>query len=302
MEIFSTDIARDTFIEYLSLYLAPIPFLLLIYNMRKHERRWKDVILKGALIALSSFAAIATFLQCANIVHFPAMVVYFHIIGAICLLSVLIVCVSNVDRFSLADKILTVGLVVMCVSIAIDLVSFNIQKYVFPDNALLLNSVLPIGTLFFIVFMVISYLAYLYDMVMTRAEKDTLTKLAYRDALTGLYNRAKCEELFTMADKDGFEYAIINMDLNGLKKTNDTYGHAKGDLLLTSFADILQEAFFDIGTVVRMGGDEFLVLRRGTDTRKLLEGLKKMEQMEDEKTKELDFSWRHPMALLKVVR
>ena len=108
--------------------------------------------------------------------------------------------------------------------------------------------------------------------------------------------------MFTIADKDGFEYAIINMDLNGLKKTNDTYGHAKGDLLLTSFADILQEAFFDIGTVVRMGGDEFLVLRRGTDTRKLLEGLKKMKQMEDEKTKELDFSWRHPMALLKVVR
>jgi diguanylate cyclase (GGDEF)-like protein len=89
--------------------------------------------------------------------------------------------------------------------------------------------------------------------------------MAYSDVLTGIYNRRKCEETMNEIDSTkNKNFAIISFDLNNLKVTNDTLGHEKGDLLLKSFAGVLDEVFGGIATVGRMGGDEFIVIFTNT--------------------------------------
>jgi diguanylate cyclase (GGDEF)-like protein len=80
--------------------------------------------------------------------------------------------------------------------------------------------------------------------------------LAQTDALTGLPNRLHLE-LSLKKLADGGSLTII--DLDGLKHYNDTYGHARGDSLLCSFANHLKHRLGEKATLHRMGGDEFAI-------------------------------------------
>lgn len=104
-------------------------------------------------------------------------------------------------------------------------------------------------------------------LLQTRAElvisKD-LAQKAQIDIATGLYNRSRCQELFKanqpIADKK--KPAIMVLDLNDLKKTNDSLGHRVGDELIATFASALKEAggVHSIPPFIgRYGGDEFIV-------------------------------------------
>ncbi len=88
-------------------------------------------------------------------------------------------------------------------------------------------------------------------------------QLRYFDESTGVRNRnayeRKVNELnVNNSKKDGLWGIIV--DVNNLKKTNDTYGHDKGDHLIQMTARILIETFCDSNKVYRIGGDEFAVL------------------------------------------
>lgn len=281
LQIFSTDLATNTFVEYLALYLAPIPFVVLIWHMRKDElTRWRRMLCLFVCGLVSSFALIALVLQLLNIVHFSVTLTYFHAIGVVSLICMFIVGTQKLKKTDASNRILISGIIVMSTAIALDLVRFNVQKYLIPEKELLSNSLIPIGTLVFIILLLVSYLIYLYEMVMSKAEKETLTKMAYHDALSGLFNRAKCDEEFKRLDSASGDYAIISFDLNGLKSTNDQLGHAMGDLLLQAFGEILKEAFGDFGKVFRMGGDEFLVIVEGSGLARIDRGVEKMLELE----------------------
>lgn len=95
-------------------------------------------------------------------------------------------------------------------------------------------------------------------------ENKQIAALASVDTATGLFNRSKCQDLFkTKLRTAGLECdAIIVVDLNDLKKTNDQLGHRVGDELISSFATILKEAceIHAIKPFVgRYGGDEFII-------------------------------------------
>ena len=105
-----------------------------------------------------------------------------------------------------------------------------------------------------------------------------------------LTNRTKCNERFDELDAGDAEYALINMDLNGLKTINDSLGHVQGDLLLQEFAAILQDAFSGMGEVFRMGGDEFLVLVRQEQFPLIDQCLNKMVRLEKRRSSELTFN------------
>lgn len=87
--------------------------------------------------------------------------------------------------------------------------------------------------------------------------------LAYHDALTGLPNRTTLYENLARALSKGVNQsghlALLLIDLDGFKKTNDSYGHQAGDELLQAFARRLKSLTTDADLVVRMGGDEFAV-------------------------------------------
>lgn len=85
---------------------------------------------------------------------------------------------------------------------------------------------------------------------------------AIHDALTGLYNRRYYDKEFVKYFDSKSKPAVVVMaDVNGLKLINDAFGHKEGDYLIRSFAEVLKEECSNIGdVVVRMGGDEFLIL------------------------------------------
>lgn len=92
-------------------------------------------------------------------------------------------------------------------------------------------------------------------------ERASLEELAYRDALTGLYNRATLERkidaaISTMQPDDNA--AMFMIDLDNFKRVNDTLGHQAGDTALTRQASVIAEVFGDAAFVGRLGGDEYM--------------------------------------------
>ena len=81
----------------------------------------------------------------------------------------------------------------------------------------------------------------------------------YLDALTGAYNRQYYDE--QLAALPG-EYAVAYIDLDKFKDINDTWGHHAGDLALSAVVNAMQSCVRDTDSVVRFGGDEFVLVFR----------------------------------------
>jgi diguanylate cyclase (GGDEF)-like protein len=114
------------------------------------------------------------------------------------------------------------------------------------------------------------------DITAERAAVEELVYQANHDPLTGLPNRGFVLRRITealSADDDGRLRAVLFIDLDDLKTTNDTLGHAAGDDLLGTAAARLREAVGPGDVVGRHGGDEFVVLLLGETTRDELNAL-----------------------------
>jgi len=98
-----------------------------------------------------------------------------------------------------------------------------------------------------------------------RAE-ETIKRMAFHDALTGLPNRRSLDEELRRAialARRGTVSSLLYMDLDNFKSVNDTLGHDAGDGVLVNLTNILQEKLRREDIVFRLGGDEFAVLLRG---------------------------------------
>ncbi|MPM15295.1 hypothetical protein SDC9_61663 [bioreactor metagenome] len=99
------------------------------------------------------------------------------------------------------------------------------------------------------------------DVSRDREQQDHILDLSYHDSLTGLYNRRYLSEYLTCHDTAGnLPLAIIIGDVNGLKLTNDAFGHTEGDRLLKKVAESLKESCRREDVIARWGGDEFLII------------------------------------------
>ncbi len=110
---------------------------------------------------------------------------------------------------------------------------------------------------------------------------DSLARLATIDGLTGLLNRrAVAERLHgevRRAQRHRQALAVLAIDLDGLKRINDGYGHEAGDAALRRVSDVLKSVCRASDIVGRWGGDEFLVLAPGDseeDARRLAERIR----------------------------
>ena len=90
-------------------------------------------------------------------------------------------------------------------------------------------------------------------------EKEKYIYTSNTDELTKCLNRRAYEVDKQKLNLDG-EWAYISLDLNGLKKANDTLGHSAGDELICAAANCMKFAFASYGKIYRIGGDEFVAL------------------------------------------
>lgn len=114
-------------------------------------------------------------------------------------------------------------------------------------------------------------LAELFSSMQADAVADVLTArsgeaewLGTTDSLTGLHNsrfmREHLHHLLGVQKRYGHPFAVLLLDIDGLKRINDAYGASAGDRTLVGVATALGETIRDVDTPVRMGGDEFCIL------------------------------------------
>lgn len=95
---------------------------------------------------------------------------------------------------------------------------------------------------------------------------DNAHKRSLQDELTGLPNRRyfmySLQQQFDLVSRDEKKggFALLNIDLDGFKFINDTYGHAAGDKVLVAVAERLVSTLRASDTIARVGGDEFLAM------------------------------------------
>ncbi len=91
------------------------------------------------------------------------------------------------------------------------------------------------------------------------------------DGLTGLWNRARIDQLFAdeiaRARRYESHFSVILIDIDHFKQVNDTHGHAVGDAVLRQFARLLRDSVRAVDQVGRLGGEEFLVILPEADVR-----------------------------------
>jgi diguanylate cyclase (GGDEF)-like protein len=261
----SMNLEVNYLIEHATIYLSPCALELLIVGMRRgkiHGWRWIGLC---AILGFSSFLFIvSTFAQFFGLAKYGDFLLPFHISVVVGILFSFLPGVIYSKKDGLPDKIFAVGFALYCVTCLAEVAFYVVTRILFNGNVER-YPIIPIGVLLFLLSLVFSYAVYLQKSVADRAEKYILTSIAYRDSLTGLYNRAKCEIIFDALNAAPSDFAIVSIDLDGLKKVNDTYGHQQGDELIKAFAGVLHRSFAGYGTTIRMGGDEFAIVAPGLE-------------------------------------
>lgn len=96
-----------------------------------------------------------------------------------------------------------------------------------------------------------------------KAEQESVV-----DSLTGCYNRnffEKFKQEHFDPNRDNNRIGLVFVDVNNLKTVNDTQGHEAGDTLIKNTANFLKSNFRKDDLVIRLGGDEFIIICRNYD-------------------------------------
>lgn len=259
-QLFSDDITFGTTVEYVSLYLTVIPFGLLILLSRRYEKSWRLNSLKINVAVLAVFVAVCFVLHFTNTLRLPYTLPMFHVLTLCYIVTICLAGYFKVKLKSYSRRYMVMVGIIMSVSLVLEIFRHNFLKYVYPNSIFLSTSFIPISSLVSVVIFFMSFMAHMYEMALSRREKEMLTDLAYNDPLTGFYNRARYVKDVEELVESKKPYAMVNCDVNGLKYVNDKFGHRAGDELLKSFAECLRETFSVNARCYRMGGDEFMVL------------------------------------------
>jgi diguanylate cyclase (GGDEF)-like protein len=102
------------------------------------------------------------------------------------------------------------------------------------------------------------------DITIERASEDHLRHLAATDTLTGLANYRTLSETIESeikrSDRTGRAFAVLILDLNGMKRINESHGPLEGDRALCRLAELFHFSCRSIDTVARYRGDEFAII------------------------------------------
>jgi len=120
----------------------------------------------------------------------------------------------------------------------------------------------------------------------TAAQAETLQheleRLAQTDSLTGLANRRhfmlQAEKELSRTVRYGGQLAVLMVDIDLFKKTNDTYGHSAGDLVLQTLSGIFGHELREVDIVGRLGGEEFAIVLPQTDGASAVEVAERLRQ------------------------
>ena len=122
-------------------------------------------------------------------------------------------------------------------------------------------------------------LSFISDITDRKQKAQEIQYHSYHDHLTGLYNRRYYEETLTRLDqREYLPFTMILADVNGLKLTNDVFGHLAGDRLLQTIASAIKSVCRHDDVAARIGGDEFALLLPSTSVQEAEQVVRRLRE------------------------
>ena len=152
------------------------------------------------------------------------------------------------------------------------------------------------------------HLCMVEDITSRKKAEEEIIYLSYYDQLTGLYNRRFYEEeLKRINTSRNLPITLVLADVNGLKLTNDAFGHSLGDNLLKKIAQVFKKECRTEDIIARIGGDEFVFLLPKTDGAEAQRIIERINNSISEKQREniicsVSFGWATKHYLKEDVR
>ena len=241
-------------VSYESFLLIPIAIALYMYNTFR-SIRMADIVMIGYSFLL--FAVL-------NILHFTGMMTFIQsflfaeISVASCMLLAVVQSILEYRRNpGTAAGLMIAGCIILLLGCVAQVLAFSFGRRV------RLSPLFLASLLLFVFFQSMILVSELFKLVDEGKKAGDYLSMARTDPLTGLGNRRALEFYISEISKSTNQFLRIGCivcDLNGLKKTNDTYGHTVGDQMIKDFANCLSVCFENRGVPFRSGGDEFYIL------------------------------------------
>ena len=255
-----------TFYEYMLLMLLSASlFMMMSFLVRGRAVK----VLRRIVIADILLSIAVAILHVRNIVHIRAFKSVNYVVLTITIIYSIVVNYrimfnKTVKLVSRSSKILAMGLEILSLSLLLSVPLFLFKKYGSQPGGIV-DVIVPIGSLAFATAMLLNFLLFVTESYSRRDEYAFLERMAYSDSLTMLSNRAMADAMLEEIDNNDFDYCLISMDINGLKKVNDELGHESGDKLLTRVSAVITETFGKKAVICRVGGDELLGIIEDSD-------------------------------------
>lgn len=287
--IFSIPLYSISLLEYISLYLAPIPLLIYLWeDVKNLKNRVLGTLYKVILIVQITASMGMLLLHAFDIVHCAATLKYMQMFIVIGLIFFVTIEFLNIKDSKGIERFFIIGMLFVVACISYDLFGYQFNRY-WGRNIFTLKGLTAIGVVVFIFILIASFYVSLTQNIMQEAERALLIKRAYVDELTQIHNRRYCiEYMEKLREEKEKYYTIVCFDLNDLKITNDTYGHAKGDILIKSAAEVISDTFGAYGVVARMGGDEFIAILNTSDSHEIAKAMELFKINMSKKNKEVE--------------
>ena len=254
LEVFASDLGLLRLLNYLSLLLLPLSGLSLVLSVIRCKKS-RGMLAVQILVLFNLLLHIL--IIGSGLGDYNDLLIVTHSIFIV----TVVVAVYHVVVAFLSKKIKEDSQLVMLIAFGLLMSCGIVDLLCFYINVS--NDVARFSRLGLFVFtMVVSFYEIIQFLEMSRKsyEAEIMHKLAHEDGLTGLENRMSFSEYEKEMKlrTDGLVY-IIQLDINYLKKVNDTYGHSAGDKHIIAAANIIRNVFGEYGRIFRTGGDEFIV-------------------------------------------
>ena len=274
------------FVEYFSLFLFPVPFNFLLYDICKSRYH------KGALIFSILYLtnmAVDVLLQCTGIIDMSRLLSVIHVImvANVVYTVVIILYEAGKKENDVAQKFRYPMCVVMGFGMA-EMIFYYLRR--FEQISILLS----MGTMLFIIMLIWIQVSQYYDQYIQKQKVIYLQKIANMDMLTEAMNRNAYEDMVKYLDEGEIKLSttgVVVFDLDDLKVINDNFGHEKGDEALKLCYQCISQAFQNVKNCFRIGGDEFAYVYHSDEKDMIPERLKTLELLlkKTAKTHKLDY-------------
>lgn len=258
LQIFTGNSAALRIIDYAVLCLLPIPVLIFVAYFTQNR---KNKLLQFFIVlSLVNFLCQAIGVPLGLFDYTEIMFIdHLMLVLGLLLITYLIVKAIRekmIDRSQCSYLIGALG-VIACTGMT-DMIRYYIKRSA--DSYF----VTRIGLVLFVVILTFYEFKQFVTGRMKLRETEVMQRLAMEDILTGLHNRTAFiyYEKELLSRQDG-KCLFIHLDVNFLKRVNDTYGHAEGDRHIIAAADVIKGSFGEYGRCYRVGGDEFFVIIEG---------------------------------------